>query len=165
MIERMSRMSFFFYIVATAWQDGRKKAVSGWLLLFFFVHFLTSQICRLVFDVDMEKRLTAIWYQGMCADPSLLPLWAGCLIGVVLLIVSKVTEGALGEGDGLFFFIAGIYLGFWKNLFLLCSSLFFCSIAGLVYMVLGRLKGKDYRKRKLPLLVFALPAGMWLACC
>ena len=160
----MGAMSFSLYILAAAWQDGRRKAVSGWLLLFFFVHFLTSQIVRRVFEVDMAKKPASIWYQGMCTDPSLLPLWAGCLIGVALLLVSRVTEGALGGGDRLFFFIAGIYLGFWKNLFLLCTSLSLCSITGIAYMVLGRVQGKDYRKRKLPFLLFTLPAGLWLAC-
>ncbi len=157
-------MSFFLYIIAAAWQDGRRKAVSGWFLLFFFVHFIVSQICHRMFRADMDIRQASVWFRGMSADSSLGNLWAGCLIGVALFLISWITEGALGRGDGSFFFIAGIYLGFWKNLFLLVSTLFLCSIAGLGYMTFGRLYGKDYRKKTLPLLVFAVPAGILLAC-
>lgn len=157
-------MSFFLYIVAAAWQDGRRKAVSGWFLLFFFVHFIVSQVCHRIFREDMDMQQASLWFRGMAADSSVSYLWAGCLIGAALFLISRITDGALGQGDGLFFLIAGIYLGFWKNLFLLVSALFFCSITGLVYMILGRLKGKDYRKRTLPLLVFTVPAGILLAC-
>lgn len=157
-------MSFFLYIIAAAWQDGKQKAVSGWFLLFFFVHFIVSQICHRIFWANMDVQQASFWFRGMSANSSLGNLWAGCLIGAALFLISRITEGALGQGDGLFFLIAGIYLGFWKNLFLLVSTLFLCSIAGLIYMVLGRLNGKDYRKKTLPLLIFTVPAGILLAC-
>lgn len=157
------RLSFFLYLITAAWQDGRRRSVSGWMLLFFFSHFLASQVCQWVFPVDMERFPARFWYHGMMGKTQLWLLWAGSLIGAALLLISRLTEGALGEGDGLFFLIAGIYLGFWKNLILLCSALVLCSFTGLLVMVWGQFHGKDYRKKQLPFLVFTLPAGIFLA--
>lgn len=156
-------MSFILYVVMAAWQDGRKRAVSGWVFLFFFVHFLTSQICQKVFPVNMDQMPAAFWYQGMAVGTKMSFLWMGSLIGVVLLIISKCSGGALGEGDGIFFVITGIYLGFWRNMLLFFSALFFSSFFGLVFLLWGRMAGKDYRKKKLPFLVFTLPLSVYLA--
>ena len=90
-------MSFILYVVMAAWQDGRKRAVSGWVFLFFFVHFLTSQICQKVFPVNMDQMPAAFWYQGMAVGTKMSFLWMGSLIGVVLLIISKCSGGALGN--------------------------------------------------------------------
>lgn len=157
-------MSFFLYVIAAAWQDGRRKAVSGWFFLFFFVHFVTLQVCHRLYYGEISVGQTSIWFRGMSTDSSPGSLWAGCMIGVILFLIGRITEGALGAGDGMFFLIAGLYLGFWRNLFLLGSTLFLCSIAGLIYLVWGRVQGRDYRKRTLPLLIFTLPAEMLLLC-
>lgn len=157
-------MSFLLYVLMSAWQDGKQRAVSGWLFLFFFVHFLTSQICCYACSANMENLPAAFWFHGIAHKSGICSLWMGSLIGGVLILVSYFSEGSMGKGDGIFFFIAGIYLGFWKNLILLCSSLFLCSFAGLVYLMWGMLHGKDYRKRSLPFLVFALPAGIFFSC-
>ena len=157
-------MSFFVYVLMSAWQDGKRRAVSGWLFWFFFVHFLTSQICCYGFSANIENLPAAFWFHGIADKSGVCSLWMGSLIGGVLLLISYFSEGALGKGDGIFFFIAGIYLGFWKNLILLSSSLFLCSFAGLAYFVWGRMQGKDYRKRGLPFLIFTVPAGIFFAC-
>lgn len=156
-------MSFFLYLAAAAWQDGRKKQVSGWIFLFFFVHFFTSQVCQRLFMADMEKFPANIWFYGIAKNPSPWNLLSGCLVGVALIGISLVTEGALGEGDGIFFIVAGLYLGFWRNLFLFGAALFLCSGAGLACLIWGRYSGTDYRKKTLPFLLFVFPVGIWLA--
>ena len=110
--KRRMVLSFFLYLILAAWQDGRKRAVSGWLFLFFFSHFLVSQVCQKMIDVNMEQLPASFWYHGMMADGKISVLAMGGLLGVVLLLISKCSRGALGEGDGIFFIIAGIYLGF-----------------------------------------------------
>jgi leader peptidase (prepilin peptidase)/N-methyltransferase len=157
-------MSFFLYLTVTAWQDGRKKAVSGWIFLFFFVHFLVSQICQRVLLADMEKFPANFWFYGLSGEQSIWILLAGCSIGAALLGISRLTEGALGAGDGIFFVITGLYLGFWRNLLLLSSALFLCSMAGLACLIWEKGKGNNCRKKTLPFLVFAFPAGILLMC-
>lgn len=41
------------------------------------------------------------------------PAMAGCLPGMMLLGVCRLTEGAVGAGDGLVLAAAGIFVGFW----------------------------------------------------
>ena len=157
-------MCFLLYVLTAAWQDGKRQVISGWLLLFFFVHFFVSQVCWKVLGEEKGDYPQSLWFRGMAVNVSLWYLLAGCMIGILLLLISKASCGALGSGDGLFFFVTGIYLGFWKNLFLFCSTLFLCSIFGLIYVVSGSLQGKDYRKKSLPFLIITLPAGIFLVC-
>ena len=131
-------MSFFLYLAAAAWQDGREKQVSGWVFLFFSVHFLTTQICQSIVLADMGRFPANVWFYGIAKRPSPWELLWGCLIGAALLGISRITEGALGEGDGLFFMVSGLYLGFWRNLFFFVASLFLCSMAGVVFLARGK---------------------------
>lgn len=95
-------MSFFIYVLLSAWQDGKRRAVSGWLFLFFFVHFLTSQICCYAFLANMEKFPAVFWFHGIADKSGVCSLWMGSLIGGVLLLISYFSEGAMGKGDGIF---------------------------------------------------------------
>lgn len=52
-------------------------------------------------------------------------LGAAC-VGVFLLALSYATQEAIGQGDGLFFLVAGCYLGFIKTAFLFAASLLLC---------------------------------------
>lgn len=112
--------------------------------------------------VDMGKFPASFWYHGMLVNARSGVLGMGSLLGGILLLIGRLSRGALGEGDGIFFIIAGIYLGFWKNLALLVSALILCSFSGLVLFLWGQMQGRDYRKKTLPLLVFTLPMGIYL---
>ena len=87
----------------------------------------------------------------------------GAGIGIVLLAAAFFTKEAIGFGDGLLICVTGIYLGFWKNLLLFFSSLMLCSFFGLALFLWGWFQGKDYRKKRLPFLMFTLPMGFYLA--
>lgn len=75
-------------------------------------------------------------------------------VGLGLLLISRIAEGAVGEGDGWFFVVAGFYLSWKINLGLLCYGLFLCSIGGIILMLWGRWKGVSARKMKVPFLPF-----------
>lgn len=153
-------MSFLIYLFAAAWQDWRHQAVSGRVLLFFFAHFLASQLCQCLCAVNLQQLPASLWYCGMIRDPALWQLLGGALLGAVLMGLSRISEGAMGMGDGIFFLISGIYFGFWRNLLLLCAALLLCSCAGLCLIIRGRMTGKDCRRKKLPFLIFVLVPGV-----
>lgn len=153
-------MSFWIYLSVAAWQDGRHQAVSGRVFLFFFAHFLTSQVCQCVCGADLQEMPASLWYCGMVRETELGQLLGGALLGGAMMLLSWFSHGALGMGDGIFFLISGIYLGFWRNLLLLCTALFLCSGAGLCCIMRGRMTGRDCRKKKLPFLVFVLLPGI-----
>lgn len=68
----------------------------------------------------------------------------GLLVGVFLYLVSKLTRGAVGEGDALVYLLTGAALGFFRNVELLLLSLFFCSLVAGFYMVFRRV-GRKYQ--------------------
>ena len=82
--------------------------------------------------------------------------------GLLLLGISVVTEEAMGKGDGWFFLVSGLFLGFWKNVFLLTGGLFLCFPVA-VWLMIGRW-GKN-TGIKLPLLAYLLVSGGTWGCC
>ena len=86
-----------------------------------------------------------------------LELFLDLFPGLLLLGISVVTEEAMGKGDGWFFLVSGLFLGFWKNVFLLTGGLFLCFPVA-VWLMIGRW-GKN-TGIKLPLLPFMFPVGL-----
>lgn len=82
-------------------------------------------------------------------------LWVpGVFVGLFLYLVSRITRGAVGEGDALVYFLTGAALGFTRNVELLVISLFFSSlVAG--FLILFRHVGKTY---KIPFVPFTAVA-------
>ena len=81
--------------------------------------------------------------------------WRPCLAGVAIAVllwgVSKVTRGALGEGDALVYAVTGAALGFWGNLELLAASLCLSAAAGIVLLIIRRAS----LKTRIPFVPFA----------
>lgn len=80
----------------------------------------------------------------------------GIFIGIALYLLSVITGGKIGKGDGVLFMVTGVYLGFWNNLMMLWIA---CVMAGIVGtgMVVVFKKNKNY---KLPFVPFVLIAAL-----
>lgn len=83
----------------------------------------------------------------------------GVGIGIVLLIVSALTKGEIGSGDGIMFIVSGLVSGFYENGVLLFVSLVFTAAAGSVLVVVKRVG----RKYELPFAPFVF-AGYGVIC-
>lgn len=85
--------------------------------------------------------IVAVFFHMCWNSHSLMDMLEGALVGVVLLICSKLTKGRIGVGDGLMLVVTGLFLGWQKN-----AALFFLGtmMAGLYSLLLFSLK----RKRK-----------------
>ena len=81
-------------------------------------------------------------------------------VGGGLLLLSRITNEAVGKGDGWFFLVSGIYLGAVKNLVLLAGGLGVCFLLSVVLMFKGILQGTDRGRLRIPLLPFLIPAGI-----
>lgn len=88
------------------------------------------------------------------APAEILPYLAGLVPGAMLLLLSAVSGGAAGAGDGVCFLILGAFLGARKTWILLMISLVCAALGGGMWMALGRAG----RKTKLPFLAFAAAA-------
>lgn len=82
----------------------------------------------------------------------------GILPGILLYGLSRVSRGAIGEGDALVFAVCGIYLGLEKDLLLLWLSLFLAMLAGSFLL----LRKKGNRKTRIPLVPFVAAGYMIL---
>lgn len=76
----------------------------------------------------------------------------GVIIGIILVLISIVTRGKVGIGDGLMVSVLGLYLGFWDNLFLLMTSLFLSAIFAVLLIIIK----KEDRSYQIPFIPFLL---------
>lgn len=148
---RINAALFGVFLFSCAWQDIRRKSIAIWVCWLFGCLALFVRICDRtgsLFQSGMGKG----WTEILC----------GMAIGGILLLVSHFTEGAIGDGDGWFFLVSGIYLGFWNNLEFLLYGLLICAGYCLCIMAKGIATGTSVRKRVVPFLPFLVPIGLWL---
>ena len=121
------------YLLAMAVIDGRKKRIP----------ILPGVIC-LVCVIAGQIVIRTCWQ-----------FWiSGMLVGVVLFAVSKVSRGAIGEGDALVYTLTGALLGITGNMELLLISLLLCSLVSLGLIVFRRV-GRQYKIAFVPFIAIA----------
>lgn len=137
----IDKIVFTIFLVISAFQDGKTKTISVWLLI-------AAGVAGIILT----------FFTGQEVSDRLL----GSLIGMVMVVVSRFTDGALGEGDGWFFAVSGLFLGFFMNLRLLVYSVFLSGfLCGGIYLYF-LIKGEDIKKASVPFLPFLIPAWICL---
>ncbi len=84
-------------------------------------------------------------------------LWsiaAGVGVGLVLLVISLISDGQVGLGDAAVVIVTGIFLGFWQNLGLLWLSTTLAGCCSLVLWLVFR-KGRKYEVPFIPFMLVA----------
>lgn len=87
---------------------------------------------------------------------------AGVLAGVVMLVLGKLTRGAMGSGDGWFILASAGYLTAEEMWVLLLGGfgVSFMLAVGLILMRVRR--GKAVRDDTIPFLTCMWPVGLWI---
>lgn len=143
----MERWIFAGFLLLAAAQDLKKRQVEIWVYLLFGGAALA---------VGVGRQLTGGGYGW-------LEHLGGMSPGIALLAAAALSRGGIGMGDGCFFLVSGLLLGFWENMMLLCYGMLFCGIFCLGYLVWCRVcRTADVRKQVVPFLPFVLPPGIWL---
>ena len=124
------------------WMDIKTRTIGGWFFLVFGVIGL--------FFVCIQERQLKEWMLSSLA-------------GIILLLFSRMSGGEIGEGDGWFFVITGLFLNPYENIWLFVSGLGLCIFTGLLLVVNSLWKGIGCRKLRLPFLPFLLPGSVCLA--
>lgn len=143
----MMRMGVFSaFLLAAAWQDMRKKEIEVWI----FWLGGAAAVGLLVWDVTQTGWL---WLCKAFVEAS--------VPGVILLICGKLSNGAIGAGDGWFFLISGWFLGLQAVFLLLCGGIFLCGSCALVLFFWKRVRyHENAGSMTLPFLPFV--AISWL---
>lgn len=120
-------------------QDIRKKEISNISLLIgagvvVFVLLAEGVLCENLFSAE------ASWWKNCC----------GMIPGICVWILSYVTRGGIGTGDGYLLCISGAALGLDVNLALLCYGLLLAGAFSGILLVMRRVK----RETKLPFVPF-----------
>ena len=156
-------MGILIFLLAAAIYNWKYRFIPGWLYVAAAIEaVLWRVICQTGKEGIWEAEQIRKFIRGPASDLSFGEICGGIGIGLLLLFISKKSDGAIGKGDGLTFMITGIYLGLWRNLCLLWFSLILCSLWGAGLMVIGRMRWKQVKKKELPFLPFVFPVGVWL---
>jgi len=139
---------FAGFLTFSAIQDLRKKRVAVWIYMLFGGLALLWAGCRIV-----RARETYV----------ILDHLASILIGIVILLAGIWSDGAVGSGDGWFFCVAGVILGFWENVMLLLYGTLLCGLFSLGYFFWGKIHQREgVGKTMIPFLPFVAIPGIWL---
>lgn len=139
----MKEMLFLIFLAVAAWQDMRDKEIDAWLYVVFGGLIWFGKLC---FDGPVE-----LWREAVNAMP-----------GIALVLLSRLSGGAVGEGDGWFFVVAGVALGVRNAVALFFMSLFLCCLWCAGMAVWGWRRRISVRRRTVPFLPFVLPAVLWI---
>lgn len=124
-------MGIMLLLVFNSWKDIRKKEVSLWTILMFAVIGVIRSACVEGINV---RRLAAIGIGGM------------------VVVLSVLSKGEVGMGDGLLLMAMGTVLSAKQLLGTLLIGLFCCCIWGLILLFLP----KTGRKTEIPFVPFLL---------
>ena len=100
---------------------------------------------------DTSSAALQLWHLIRTALLSLLP-------GLLALLLSKLTRGALGLGDALFLLISGLYIPLRSMLLLLLSGILVGFLVSAVLLIYGRIHGRSMRNVRFPWIPCTLPA-------
>lgn len=141
----MQKILFLCFVLVAAAQDLRQKQVNIVIYATFGAAALAVELFHIVSGEGMYS-----W----------MDFGASISLGLGLLGIGVLSNGAIGTGDGCFFAVSGLLLGFWENLALMCYGILSCGLFCLGYYVLGHLRGgENLGKRTVPFLPFVvLPA-------
>jgi Type IV leader peptidase family. len=85
-----------------------------------------------------------------CNPNGLIDRVGGLTLGFIVILISLITSGKIGLGDGFLLCITGLGLGFWRNLELFAIALFMASVFSIILLAL-RLAN---RKNSIPFVPF-----------
>lgn len=140
-IMELYRWVFLSFLLAAAWQDLQEKSVSVWLYAGYGI------------AVCVIRAVNGDW------SPAAI---GGIWVGAAMLLIGRLTRGAVGSGDGWFFIIASLYLSVPETIRLLLNGGLVCGMSCLILVVIGGIRGRNMRRVTIPFLPFLVPVWIWM---
>lgn len=107
---------------------------------------------------EVSKRMVGVYFwlavlgHGMSGEGLTGAILAGVLPGCVCLMLSRISQEALGYGDSMLILVIGISLGLERCMTLVCWAFILSGIWALILLVVRRIG----RKREMPFVPFLL---------
>lgn len=87
--------------------------------------------------------IAAILVNIIIRQYSLLSLILAVVLGGIIMLVSKITKGAIGIGDGIVLMVLGLYTGIYINLTVLFYGFLVSALMSILLLSLKRVRKKD----------------------
>ena len=113
---------------------------------------------RIPVDILVMASIAALVYQGITRQADLWMAAGGAGVGILFLLVSKVTREGFGYGDSWAILALGIYLGLWGVLDVLAGTFCLLAAASLICLTAKKMS----RNHTIPFIPF-LAAGYLLS--
>jgi len=120
---------------------------------------------------DIRSRRVLVWTAWLCGAIGIVyaiyrgeisPAAAEALIpGAVFLTIGKITNEAVGYGDGIVILVMGIYLGLWATVSSIMMALLFASFWAMILSVFYKRKKQD-SFAFIPFLLLGYIGGLWI---
>lgn len=128
---------------------GRSEKMTGYIILFIYLFIMAIY--------DVKKREIHLPFSAVAAlvliarqlyfiaggKVTVAGAFLGVCVGIVLIMVSIVTRGGIGIGDGILFMVCGLFFGFYENSVLLFLSLILTAFVSGV-LIIVRQVGRKY---------------------
>lgn len=141
MIQKTAGFFFILFITICAWEDLRYRRIRIiWYILFGLIGICLNAAQESIF----WSWMTAAWPGG------------------VLLILSKLTDGAIGTGDAWLIIVSAFYINAGQLLLIVGIAFFLSFIWALFLCVLFMIQGRNAAKKNMPFAAFFLFACILL---
>lgn len=127
-------------------------AVAAVLLLIEGIRDLKTKEIDMVVPVFSAVAAVILAFVGK--DPGVISMLFGIAEGIVLIVLSFLTKGGIGQGDGIILCVTGLMFGWKANLIMFFWGCLICAVTSLILMILK----KADRKTGIPFIPFLFPA-------
>ena len=144
---------FFLFFLLSVVSDFRKKSLSGALLKLFFIVGLPFFLFSAWHDFFQTSFVFSLPFLY-----SFYPL----LFSIFMLIFSKWSKGALGEGDAYFLLCSALYMNYMSFFFFFLSALLSSAIVSILLYLLHKKKKKNLKELSFPFIPCFIPGALYL---
>ena len=158
-VRAASLLILLLFLIAAGFMDLFSKSVPAGLFLIFLIPgipiFCYTGFYQPLLTLDPGE-ITLLLRLGI-----LMKAFSAFLPGLGLLIISRVSGGAVGIGDACFFLISALYLSPPENFLLFISGIFLAGLYSIVLLMIFRIR-KTKCLVSFPFLPFLLPGFLAL---
>lgn len=120
------------------WQIGRGIC----FIVLLFLSYIDIRLHRVPVKVLAVSGAAAVLYQFVFGECCVWEILAGAGIGLLFLLIGRITKESVGYGDGWGIFVLGLYLGFGELLTVLLISFFLLAIFAVFVLCLKKMPRK-----------------------
>lgn len=132
MVEIISKTLVAALLFICALQDIKEKRIRTWIVVLAAI--LLGICVPFLNTISLQDRL------------------GGFLMGGSVILLSRLTQGKIGMGDGMILCVTGLGIGLWPNIELFAIALFYAAIVSIILLV----SKKVSKKHSIPFVPFLL---------